>query len=265
MGYLFALLIVLSSTSSLYAAALTFGVVPQQSQTELLNNWQPLISYLEKTTGEQIVLKTEPTIEKFLAVLYAGGYDIAYMSPYHYLIAHKKQGYTAQVRDEKNLAGILVVNKKSGINDLSMISGKRFLFSSPDAFAATLLIKYELLKIHNIDINSEKSIHYVNSQDSVYKGVARGVGDVGGGIERTLDDLSDTKTKESLTVLYKTKGYPSHPFALKPSVTDQTKMKIIKALLELPPYLTASLKMKHIIKTNDSEFNKIEDITKFLP
>ena len=265
MRYFFALLIILSFSSSLYAKVLTFGVIPQQSQTELLNNWQPLISYLEKATGEQIVLKTEPTIEKFLAVLYAGGYDIAYMSPYHYLIAHKKQGYTAQVRDEKNLSGILVVNKKSGITDLSMISGKRFLFSSPDAFAAALLIKYELLKVHNIDINSEKNIYYVNSQDSVYKGVARGIGDVGGGIERTLEDLSDIKTKESLMILYKTKTYPSHPFAFKPSVADQTQMKITKALLELPPYLTASLKMKHIIKINDSEFNNIQDFIKFLP
>jgi phosphonate transport system substrate-binding protein len=131
---------------SLEAKVLTFGVVPQQSPIELIKEWQPVITYLENATGEKITLKVERSIPEFEKVLYSGGYDIAYMNPYHYVVSHKRKNYSAAVRDEKNLIGILVVRKNSGLNDVSMLRGKQFLFPAPDAFAATLLTKYELLK-----------------------------------------------------------------------------------------------------------------------
>ncbi|MFA6143261.1 MAG: phosphate/phosphite/phosphonate ABC transporter substrate-binding protein [Sulfuricurvum sp.] len=251
--------------TTLFGENLTLGVVPQQSPMELIHDWQPVVDYLEQATGDTITLKIERSIPEFEKVLYSGGYNIAYMNPYHYVVAHKKQGYIATIRDEKNLVGILVARKESGIHDLSMLKGKQFLFPAPDAFAATLLNKYELLKKYHINVERDEKFRYVNSHDSVYKGVARGIGDVGGGIQRTLDALNDPQAKESLTILYKTKAYPSHPFAVKPSVSDKTKAKLNKALLEMPVELLNILSMKHLIKTNDSEYDSVRDVANALP
>lgn len=252
-------------SGALFAKVLTFGVVPQQSAMEMIKKWQPVASYLEKTTGDKIILKIERSIPEFERVLYSGGYDIAYMNPYHYVVAHKRQGYSAGVRDEKNLVGILVVRKADGIRDISMLKGKAFLFPAPDAFAATLLVKYELLKKYGIDINNEKKYRYVNSHDSVYKGVARGIGDAGGGIERTFNDLKDTEAKESLVILYRTKAYPSHPFAFSPSISGAQKEKIIKAVTQMPQEFVNELSMKHLRETNDAEFDSVRDIAQALP
>lgn len=251
--------------SALFAKVLTFGVVPQQSAMEMIKKWQPVVNYLEKATGYKINLKIERSIPKFEKVLYSGGYDIAYMNPYHYVVAHKRDGYSAKVRDEKNLVGVLVVRKADGIHDVSMLKGKEFLFPAPDAFAATLLVKYELLKKYGIDINKEKKYRYVNSHDSVYKGVARGIGDGGGGIERTFNDLKDTEAKEALTILYKTKAYPSHPFAFLPTIAADQQEKIVKALIQMPQEFIVELNMKHLRETNDSEFDSVRDITQALP
>lgn len=251
--------------TTLFGENLTLGVVPQQSPIELIHDWQPLVDYLEKATGEKITLKIERSIPEFEKVLYSGGYDIAYMNPYHYVIAHKKQGYIANIRDEKNVVGVLVVRKDSGISDISMLKGKKFLFPAPDAFAATLLNKYELLKKYGIDVDRDEQYRYVNSHDSVYKGVARGIGDVGGGVQRTLTDLNDINTKESLTIIYKTKTYPSHPFAMKPSVSDKTKTKLAKAFMEMPVELLKSLSMKHLVETKDSDYDAVRDVSKVLP
>ncbi|MFH0709731.1 MAG: phosphate/phosphite/phosphonate ABC transporter substrate-binding protein [Pseudomonadota bacterium] len=250
--------------TALFGENLTFGVVPQQSPMKLMQDWKPIIDYLEKATGDKITLKVERSIPEFEKVLYSGGYDIAYMNPYHYVVAHKKQGYIASVRDEKNLVGILVVRKESGLRDISMLKGKQFLFPAPDAFAATLLTKYELLKKYNIDVDHKEQFRYVNSHDSVYKGVARGIGDVGGGIQRTLENLNDPEAKEALIILYKTKAYPSHPFAIKPSISDRTKAKLRKALLATPEDLLEDLSIKHLIKIEDSEYDSIRDIAKAL-
>lgn len=265
MRYFMILFINLLFGTALSAKVLTFGVVPQQAPMELIKEWQPIIAYLESATGEKVVLKVERSIPEFEKVLYSGGYDIAYMNPYHYVIAHKRQGYTSAVRDEKNIVGILVTQKNSGITDPSMLKGKTFLFPAPDAFAATLLTKYELLKKYGIDVNKEKNYRYVNSHDSVYKGVARGIGDVGGGIERTLNALSDIETKESLSVIYKTKSYPSHPFAFNSTLSSSIKDKMTNAILSIPEPLLLPLKVKHLISTENSEYDGVRDIAVAFP
>jgi phosphonate transport system substrate-binding protein len=245
-------------------SALTLGVVPQQSPFKLMKVWAPIAKYLERETGEEIVLKIEHSIPAFEKVLYGGGYDVAYMNPYHYIVANKKQGYIATVRANKKIVGILVINKKSAISDVRELSQKRFLFPAPYAFAATLLTKYELLNSYGINIDKQDKILYVNSHDSVYKGIARDIGDVGGGIERTFKNFKDKDAKESLKILYRTKSYPSHPFAFKPSVSKTTQKKLTNALLHMPKELLDSLSMKKMITTDDSEYDVVRDISKKL-
>ena len=100
-------------------AALTFGVFPQQSPLILIKSWTPVIQYLEKETGQKIDLKIESSISKFEEILYSGGYDIAYMNPYHYIVANEKKAYKAKIRADENLVGILVVSKNSAINNIA--------------------------------------------------------------------------------------------------------------------------------------------------
>lgn len=256
------ILLFLIISSSMYA--LSLGIVPQQSPLSLAKSWSPIVQYLEKETGEKIELKIENSITKFEEVLYLGGYDIAYMNPYHYVVASQKKSYKAKIRANEDLVGILVVNKNSNISSVTDTKGKKILFASPNAFAATLLTKYELSKKYNINIDKNEQFSYVNSHDSVYKGVARGIGDVGGGIERTFNALEDVEAKESLKILYKTQSYPSHPIAFSQFVPEETQKKVINAFMNIPENLLKDLGMENIIKTNDKEYDIVRDIVKEL-
>ncbi|EJF07680.1 hypothetical protein ThvES_00001540 [Thiovulum sp. ES] len=95
------------------------------------------------------------------------------MNPYHFVIADKRVGFNAVARSKKMIKGIVVANEI--VNDFSKESFKNrnFLFPAPKAFAATLLTKYEFKKVFGIDIEKDSKVSYVNSHDSVYKGVAR--------------------------------------------------------------------------------------------
>lgn len=260
MRYLLHAMIVAALCLTLQAETLVFGVVPQQSPLKLLKVWQPFAAYLEQQTGIQVVLKTEHSIPAFEEVLYAGGYDVAYMNPYHYVVANAKQGYRAAARADKNIVGILVGHVGVPVEDFSSLRGKTFLFPAPYAFAATLLTKYELLKFFGLNVDEACTVRYVNSHDSVYKGIARGVGDIGGGIERTYNNLSDLRSKAQLTVLYRTRAYPSHPFALKPTLSDKTRRKIVDAILSMPVEILAAMSMKRIIPVDDAAYDTVRDI-----
>ncbi len=240
-------------------ADIIMGVVPQQSPLKLQKVWQPIASYLSNKTGEKVIFKTEKSISKFEKVLYSGGYDFAYMNPYHYVVANQKQGYLATVRATNDIKGILVVKKGSDISRLNDDEA-RYLFPSPNAFAATLLTKYELIRDFNVDPRVLDKARYVNSHDSVYKAVSRGVGDVGGGIERTFKNLNDPQTKDTLRIVHTTKAYPSHPFALHPSLDKRVSKKIVEALLTMPEPLQHSLSIKGLKKVDNDEYISVKNL-----
>lgn len=244
---------------ALFYADIIMGVVPQQSPLKLQKVWQPIANYLSEKTGEKIIFKTEKSISKFEEVLYSGGYDFAYMNPYHYVIAHKRQGYLAQLRAAKDIQGVLVMKKGSTSKTLNDDKA-RYLFPSPNAFAATLLTKYELIDTFKVDPKVLQKARYVNSHDSVYKAVSRGIGDIGGGIERTFHNFSDIQTKEDLLIVHTTKAYPSHPFAFHPGLSKQTGEKIVEALLHMPEPMLKSLSLKDLKKTEHSDYKSVENL-----
>lgn len=243
----------------------TFGVVPQQSPMKLFKTWKPIVDYLSKETGHKIIFKTEKSIAKFESVLYSGGYDIAYMNPYHYVVAQRRQGFQAKVRANKMIRGILVAKKgQREFSDLINDTKTRYLFPSPNAFAATLLTKFELLDKYNINVEQQKQFQYVNSHDSVYSGIARGVGQVGGGIQRTFNNFNKDNDKSKLEVIYTTNAYPSHPIAFKPDMSPELQEKLVQALLKVPENLINALSIKSVIKTNDKEYDVIRSLEKGL-
>lgn len=240
------------------AKTYVFGVVPQQSPLVLHKKWTPVVKYLSKKTGLNISFKTEKSIGDFEKALYAGKYDLAYMNPYHYVVASRTQGFDAALRRNKQIRGILLTQKNKSIEDLS--GSSIIAFPSPNAFAATLVMKYELIKDFGIDLQKSGNYKYVNSHDSVYKGVARGIADFGGGVQRTFKNFNSKADKDKLHVVHTTAAYPSHPIAFIKGFDVEDRKKVVQAFLTMPKYLLKALSMKKIIETNDQEFEVIRKI-----
>ena len=243
------------------AEKLTLGVVPQQSPLKMFKTWKPIAKYLSEKTGHEIAFKTEKSIAEFEKVLYNGGYDLAYMNPYHFVIANRKQNYQAAVRADKMIRGILVSKSETtSFDDLIKSKTTRYLFPSPNAFAATLLTKFELLTKYGVNVNEQDSYQYVNSHDSVYSGVARSTGDLGGGIQRTYSNFGKKKDKKQLNIIYTTDAYPSHPIAFKPSLSPEIQAQLKDALINIPEELIARLSIKKIIASSDEEFESVRQL-----
>ena len=245
---------------SLYAKDITLGIVPQQSPLKLSKTWLEITKYLNEQTGLNIVFKTEKSIPEFEKKLYEGSYDLAYMNPYHFIVANEKQNYEAFLRAKKNIVGILVSKDDNVDFSFENLKGKKFLFPAPNAFAATLLAKFELKNKYNFDIDEHAEVLYVNSHDSVYKGVSRDVGYIGGGIVRTFNSFVDTNDKEKIKIVYTTQDYPSHPFAYNPKIPTQIVEKIQDAFMKMPKELKDTLSIKEFKIINSSEYDVIKDI-----
>jgi phosphonate transport system substrate-binding protein len=236
---------------------LEFGIVPQQSASRLAEDWGPVLAEISKRSGVALVFRTAPSIPGFEERLGKGDYDLAYMNPYHYVVFHKASGYRAFAREQdRKIKGILVVKKNSPYRKPADLAGKTVVFPAPAAFAASILPQAEFGRL-KIPIEAK----FVASHDSVYRAVASGLQEAGGGIQRTFE-AAPVEVRDALRVLSETPAYTPHAFAAHPRVPQEILAKVLSAMASLSAdetgqRLLAPLAFKGIAAAQDKEWNDI--------
>lgn len=203
----------------------SFGVVPQQAASQLAENWSPVLAWLSDSSGVKLQFVTAPDVPTFEQRLSGAQYDFAYMNPYHFTVFNTSPGYHALTRAKgERIKGLVVVHKDSNIKDIQELSGSTMIFPTPAAFAASLLVQGELRR-RGIPITAK----IVNSHNSVYRGVAKGLFPAGGGIPRTLE-LIDDDVRKDLRVLWSTPEFTTHAIATSPSLDKDVSRRVAKAM-----------------------------------
>ncbi len=210
------------------AKSYSFGVVPQFEQRKLYEIWKPIIDDLEKRTGLTFNLVTTLKIQDFERAIGRGDFDFAYVNPYQMLQVHDTQGYIPLVADKTPIRGLIVVRKDGPLEKPADLNGKTMAFPSPNALAASLLVRADLENVYHVTVTPL----YVTSHSSVYLHVAKDIAAAGGGAEKTLQEQDDSVRKQ-LRVIYITRSCPSHPVAAHPRVPKDDREKVRNALLDM--------------------------------
>lgn len=255
-----AVLLSLTTLGVARADTVTLSIVPQQSASKLARLWTPIALYLSEKTGHDVRFRTAKDIPTFESKLADGEYDLAYMNPYHYTVFSEVPGYRAFARQQdKRIQGIMIVRKDSPVTSLEQLSGERLAFPSPAAFAASVLPRAHL-QSESINFTPK----YVSSHDSVYLSVARGLFPSGGGVMRTFNN-TDEAVRDQLKVLWKTKTYTAHAFAVHPRVPGDLVESITEAFLGMnqDPTGRALLKginFKGMQRAEDADWNDVRGL-----
>ncbi len=243
--------------SQVAGSSLSFGIVPQQSASRLAEEWGPILAEISRRSGISVTFRTAPNIPAFEQRLAQGEFDLAYMNPYHYVVFHASPGYRAFAKEQdRKIKGILVVKKDSPYRTPADLAGKTVVFPAPAAFAASILPQAELGRL-KVPIETK----FVASHDSVYRAVASGLQEAGGGIQRTLE-ASPVEIRNALRVLSETPAYTPHAFAAHPRVLPEVLAKVLAAMASLGAdetgrALLAPLAFKGIVAAQDREWNDI--------
>jgi phosphonate transport system substrate-binding protein len=235
----------------------TFGIVPQQSASKLAEEWGPLLAEISKRSGVPLIFRTAANIPTFEERLGQKEFDFAYMNPYHYVVFHKGKNYEAFSKEkDRKIKGILVVRKDSSYQKLTDLAGKTVVFPAPAAFAASILPQAEFGRL-NIAIDAK----FVASHDSVYRAVASGLQQAGGGIQRTLE-ANPPEIRDVLRVLSETPAYTPHAFAAHQRVPAKVVAKVLAAMQSIADdavgqALLAPLAFKGFAAAQDQDWNDI--------
>jgi len=132
-------------SANVFAHSYTFSIVPQQSASRLAEQWTPIMEMLSEKTGHTFVFTTAKNIPTFEENLASEVYDFAYMNPYHLVSSNRTVGYTPIAKAKgKQIKGIIVVKKSSGIQSLEQLNDTTLAFPAPAAFAASILTRASL-------------------------------------------------------------------------------------------------------------------------
>lgn len=209
------------------AQKITLSVVPQFTVVDINANWVPFLARLESLTGFAYELRHYGSIRQFEEGFLRGEPDVAYMNPYHAVMAKRAQGYLPLLHDIVPMTGILVVRADSKLESVKQLNGSRVAFPSPNAFGAALWMR-ALLEKDGITFMP----HYVQTHQNVFRSVLLGVVPAGGAIRSTLAREPDD-VRSKLRILYETPPVAAHPLAVHPRVPQAARDRILAAILAL--------------------------------
>lgn len=209
-------------------ATLSVAVVPQFPAAVLHRDWTPLLDRLSRMVGADFRLLLQPSIPRFEADVFAGTADLAYLNPYHQVIARRERGYLPLVRSRVPLTGLLVVRQDDPITALRGLDGKTLAFPAPNAFGASLWMRALLTEREKLQFTPT----YVQTHGNVYRHVLSGQAAAGGGVNHTLSQ-ERPDVRQGLRVLFETPGVAPHPISAHPRVDPGLRTAIAEALASL--------------------------------
>lgn len=208
-------------------AVLQISVVPQFAPTVVHARWAPLLERIGRQTGQCFRLHVTASIPEFERDLLLGEPDLAFVNPYHAVLARRAKGYVPLVRDDRQfLSGVVIVRGSSELRSLADLRGKAVAFPAPNAFAASLLVRAQLAA-QQIEIQPR----YLKNHGNVYRAVALSELDVGGGVNNTLQ-REEVGLRARLRVLYETPRYAPHPLVAHPRVPSAVRAAVAAAFIE---------------------------------
>lgn len=233
----------------------TFGIVPQQSASRLAKMWGPFLTELSAQTGVTFRFQTTKDIPTFEACLASGAYDVAYMNPMHYAIFSEESDYQAIARQAgKRLKGLIVTQASSEIVSIEDLDDQTVAFPSPGAFGASILTRAGL---SSQGVSFQPA--YVKSHDSVYRAVAAGLMQAGGGVSRTLESL-EPETRAQLSIIYETESFTPHAIAVRREIGAEFTDSIQQALMTVSqtrPDVVNGIGMRGLETAQDSDWDDV--------
>jgi phosphonate transport system substrate-binding protein len=228
-------------------------VVPQETASILARRWTPFLAYLSAKTSYTLVFQTAKDNATFEERLAAGSYDAAYMNPAHYVRFHRAPGYYAFAKEkDTRLEGIVVVQKDAPYRTLADLGHHTLAFPAATAFAGSTLVQAQL----NREGVPFAAVH-LDSHDSVYLSVARGLYIAGGGIRRTLEGLKPG-VRQQLRILSSTPSYTPHAFAAHPRVPAVVVASLRQAMEQMAEDSQGQQLLKSLLFTGFEAAHDVE-------
>ena len=122
-------------------APIKLAVHPYASTLALVNTYQPLQQYLEKSLQRPVEFYTAASFDAFSASLMAGEYDLV-ISPPHFALLAMEKDHVGLLHFQSRLEPLLTVRQDSALRQPGDLRGKRIAMADRTAFIRIVITRW---------------------------------------------------------------------------------------------------------------------------
>lgn len=255
---------------------LKIGAVPGEQIDNIKEKYQPLCAYLERVLGMKVELFVGTDYTATIEAMRAGKLDIAWYGPFSYVLANKMANAEAFAAESQKELGTfyksyIVTLPNSGVEKITDVKGKTFAFVDP-ASTGGYLIPVKHMKEAGIDVDKDlKSKIFLGGHDSCALAVINKQADVASIVKHQYEKAIAEKLfkAEDLKIIHVSDPFPAGPIAWRKDLPDNLKIKIKKAIIEMPEEEFKKLgkmiaKIESFVEIKDSDYDVLREAAKVL-
>lgn len=207
-----------------FAESDSFGVLSQRSAVLTAQFWNPILDYVKRKTGVDLVLKVARTAPESNAATERGDYDFVYSNTI-FLPKMAKANYQVILRPRQEaITGQLVTLADSPIATLKDLEGKAVGFPSQAAFAGYALPMDQLLR-QGIQVTPV----FGGNQEGIM-GQLKAGRVIAAGVNSQVMKSFASREGIQYRVLWESPGYNNLPIAVHPRVPESVVTAVRSAI-----------------------------------
>lgn len=251
-------------------ADLTLGVFPRRPANQTVPAFTPLAEKLSAELGEKVTLVVAKDFDAFWQNVTNKKYDIVHLNQYQYLKS-KSFGYKVFVANEeqqqKELAGVLLVRKDSGISKVADLKGKTIMFGGDHKAMAAYVAPTAILKKHGLIEGKDYQARFAPNPPAAAIAVFNKAADAGGVGDAILEQKAVTTAINlaEIILLEKSDAFAQLPWAVKADLAEAKAAKIQQVMIDLQSseggkaILKAAM-VDSFFKVSDADYTKAKQI-----
>lgn len=150
-GGVFVVATLAGAPAAAIARDLVMGLIPAESNEEMIKKFEPMRAYLEKAIGSPIKVFTATSYEGVIEAMKRKRVDIAWFGPLSYVLAEREAGAEpfavgVMANGKSTYKSIFVVPTNSPAKSLMDLRGKTAAFAAPASTSGNLIPTYIVKK-----------------------------------------------------------------------------------------------------------------------
>lgn len=235
--------------------ALVFGVFPYLSPRVMVEQFNPLKDYLEKSLGRPIELRSAKDYSSFIEGTTRGDYDFIFNAPQLARLAQKREGYLPLAQTGHRLQIIAVTRKDSTVESLEDLHGQSI------SIGARMSMTHQIMRdeLRKVGLELERDVNYLDTAyfSNVLQSVIRGDA-IAGATDISLWHGAPAEERAELREFFRAKTVPGLILVGHPRLGNETLVTLQKALYAFN--LTPEGRV-YFDKTKLADFQPVDEAT----
>jgi len=252
-------------------AKLRVALLPDENAATLIQNAQPLKTYLEATLKKEIELIVTTDYSSMIEAMRFGRIEVAYFGPFSYVLAKSRapeiEPFAVGVeRGSATYNSVLIATAGGTVKEVADIRGKPFGFGDQASTSSHLAPRAHLRK-KGFEGDKDYKVVHLGTHDAVARAVQAGQVPAGALSEPILRSLIERKVIDPARVvqLELTAPIPNYPMVMQGNLAPQLKQAIRNAFLNVKDKeVLKSFRVEAFAATDDKAYDVLRETASVL-